>query len=632
MKEFFPFRLDPVIKCLWRLGETAEEERILLAPTAFALLQYLVDHAGQLVTQGQLLQAVWGDKHVQSQAVKHHIVEIRTALGDDSKAPRFIETLPRRGYRFIAPVRESGSGLDGQPLKPTLRRLVGRDRVLRELQSYLHNALHGERQIIFITGEPGIGKTSVVDEFERLTAAEVPIRICRGQCVEGYGGKEPYYPMLEAVGKLSRRSNANFIVETLATEAPTWLVQFPALVRPEQREMLQREILGATRERMLREIGEALETITATTAVVLIFEDLQWVDHSTVDLISALARGREAAKLMLIGTYRSADVAFSDHPLKFVKQDLLVHRLCHEIALEPLGDGQVAEYLASSSSEASVLDGLAALIHRHSEGNPLFMVAALDHMTERGLISCQNGVWQLNIPLAEIDLEVPENLRQMIEAQLQCLTKEERRALEVASVAGGIFSCRVTASAADMEQEKFADLCEGLSHRALMVRPAGSQQFPDGTVSDRYEFVHALYREVFYGHLATGTKASLHERIGKQVEALFSERPREVAAELAYHFEQSRDWSRTVRYLRLLAENVGRRYAHREAQQYLAARPRVGQQTTRGGTRQLRDRNSGKVGRHLSCLFRHARHRNLRNLDRSSRLLRPPRRRIACPD
>src|SRR5690349_5393186 len=168
MKEFFPFRLDPVIKCLWRLGETAEEERILLAPTAFALLQYLVDHAGQLVTQGQLLQAVWGDTHVQSQAVKHHIVEIRTALGDDSKAPRFIETLPRRGYRFIAPVRESGSGLDGQPLKPALRKLVGRDRVLN-------------------------------------------------------GGKEPYYPMLEAVGKLCRRSNANFIVETLATEAPTWL-------------------------------------------------------------------------------------------------------------------------------------------------------------------------------------------------------------------------------------------------------------------------------------------------------------------------------------------------------------------------------------------------------------------------
>jgi predicted ATPase len=162
-------------------------------------------------------------------------------------------------------------------------------------------------------------------------------------------------------------------------------------VKRNQRETLQREILGATRERMLREIGEALETITTANPLLLIFEDLQWVDRSTVDLISALARGRGPAKLMLIGTYRRADVALSEHPLKLVKQDLLVHRLCQEISLEPLGEGQVAEYLAPSSSEARVPDGLAGLVHRHSEGNPLFMVAALDHMAERGMISCQNG-------------------------------------------------------------------------------------------------------------------------------------------------------------------------------------------------------------------------------------------------
>jgi hypothetical protein len=223
----------------------------------------------------------------------------------------------------------------------------------------------------------------------------MPIRISRGQCVEGYGGKEAYYPMLEALGKLCRPSDGNSIVETLATEAPTWLVQFPALVKREQREMLQREILGATRERMLREIGEVLETITAANPMMLIFEDLQWVDHSTVDLISALARGREAAKLVLIGTYRPADVALSEHPLKLVKQDLLVHRLCHEIALEPLGERQVAEYLASNSSEERPPDGLAGLVHRHSEGNPLFMVAALDHMAARGLISRRTEVGNL---------------------------------------------------------------------------------------------------------------------------------------------------------------------------------------------------------------------------------------------
>ena len=118
-------------------------------------------------------------------------------------------------------------------------------------------------------------------------------------------------------------------MQVLSAQAPTWLVQFPALVSNQQREMLQQEILGATRERMLREIGEALETITSDKPLLLVLEDLHWVDPSTVDLISTLARRRSPGKLMLIGTYRPV----LEHPLKTVKQDLLVHQLCREIAL-----------------------------------------------------------------------------------------------------------------------------------------------------------------------------------------------------------------------------------------------------------------------------------------------------------
>src|SRR2546421_5356510 len=260
MKEFPPFRLDTGNQCLWRRSDTGDDERILLTPTAFAVLECLVDRAGRLVTQDELLQAVWRDTYLQPEVLKRHIFEIRSVLGDQPKKPLFIETLPRRGYRFIAPVREYASPVHAQPPKPAQGRLVGRGQVLDELRGYLQNTLNGERQIIFITGEPGIGKTSVVDEFEHQAAAKIPIRISRGQCVEGYGGKEAYYPMLEALGKLCRRFDGDSIVQTLATEAPTWLVQFPALVKHNQREMLQREILGATRDRMLREIGEALET------------------------------------------------------------------------------------------------------------------------------------------------------------------------------------------------------------------------------------------------------------------------------------------------------------------------------------------------------------------------------------
>src|SRR5882724_1478795 len=415
MKEFPPFRLDALNQCLWRIGEMQSQERIVVTPKAFAVLEYLVERAGQLVTHGELLEGVWPDRMVEPQAVKKRILDVRNALGDSPKNPEFIETVPKRGYRFIAPVSRHIASRDRVSAKSPQGPLVGRNRVLTELHCRLQQAMTGERQIVFITGEAGIGKTALTDEFLRQSgSAALSIRIATGQCLEGYGGKEPYYPMLDALGRLCAGSRAEAIVRVLAARAPTWLVQFPALLKREHREMLQREILGTTRERMLREICEALEAITAECPLLLVFEDLQWVDHSTMDLVSALARRQVPAKLMLVATCRPLDLEPRGHPLKTLTQDLLVRRLCREFALAALTEAEVGEYLAARWSGTSLPQGLSALLHRHSEGNPLFMVAALDHMTKRALISQENGSWQLKVPLAQIELAVPDDLRRMI--------------------------------------------------------------------------------------------------------------------------------------------------------------------------------------------------------------------------
>ena len=258
MKEFPPFQLDTVNQCLWRRRTKGADERILLTPKAFAVLHHLVEHAGRLVTHDELLDAVWPNTHIQPQAIKKLVLDLRNSLGDRAEKPLFIETLHRRGYRFIAAVSEGTAVLPAVPAQPARGKLVGRGRELSELGDCLGKALRGERQIVFITGEPGIGKTALVEAFQRQAPVEAPgLRIARGQCVEGYGGKEAYYPMLEALGQLCRGAGGDSVVQILAAQAPTWLVQFPALVKREQREMLQREILGATRERMLREIGDA---------------------------------------------------------------------------------------------------------------------------------------------------------------------------------------------------------------------------------------------------------------------------------------------------------------------------------------------------------------------------------------
>src|SRR5262249_22499315 len=213
------------------------------------------------------------------------------------------------------------------------------------------SARHGHRQVVFITGEPGAGKTTLVDAFLRRAAVGASLRIARGQCVEGFGGKESYYPIFEALGQLLSETERNPVVPVLVRYAPTWLIQFPSLVKGDAREALHRETIGTTRERMVREVCEALERIAVDDPTVLVLEDLHWVDLSALAAIWALARRRGPAKLVLLCTYRPADVVVAENPLKVLKQDLLIHDLCAELPLERLEESDVADYLSAEFPE-----------------------------------------------------------------------------------------------------------------------------------------------------------------------------------------------------------------------------------------------------------------------------------------
>jgi predicted ATPase len=161
------------------------------------------------------------------------------------------------------------------------------------MQGWLEKMRGGERQIVFVTGEAGIGKTSLIDTFLRSVASDPTVRMSGGQCLEQYGTGEAYLPVLEAIGRLCREHRQ--VVDVLRAEAPMWLLQMPSLVSASDRESLSRDVLGATRERMLREMSEALEALTAEVPLVLVLEDLHWSDYSTLDLISYLARQRQSA-------------------------------------------------------------------------------------------------------------------------------------------------------------------------------------------------------------------------------------------------------------------------------------------------------------------------------------------------
>ena len=560
MIEFAPFRLDLTNQCLWRRQASGNEERLLLTPKAHAVLRVLVEHAGRLVTEAELLAAVWPAVHVQPEAVKTKLHEVRRALGDDAKAPTYIETLPRRGYRFIAPVREE-SVAAVQPSHPVHGRLVGREQVLSELRESLLMALQGQRTVVLLKGEAGVGKSAVLEEFQRRALGEIRhLRIGLGQCIEGYGGKEPYYAILDALGQLCRAESPS-VVETLKVHAPTWLVQFPGVIKPEHRENLRQEILGATRERMIREIATALDILAAEKPLLLLLEDLQWVDDSTVDFLSALARRRTRAKLLVVATYRVEDVAFADHPLAAITQELLVRGLCRDLDVAPLTEDEVTRHLAHDSSLERVPDHFATLIWQRTAGNPLFIAAVLDDLAQRGLITRQDGSWRPAVPLEQLDCGVPDSLRQMIESQTRRLREDERRALEAASVAGQVFSTSAVAAAITVSPDDCDYLLEKVARERRVIVPVGIERLANGILSQRYAFVCALHRDVLYRSMGLVRRANLHRRVGEHLETLFAARPYEVAIELAHHFEQASDPLRAIKYRQLAAEGTPSRIA-----------------------------------------------------------------------
>jgi hypothetical protein len=425
------------------------------------------------------------------------------------------------------------------------------------------------RQVVFVVGEPGIGKTGVVEAFLERVAVDPRVWIAHGQCVETYGTPEPYRPMLDALGRLCGESGGDRLVTVLRKRAPTWLAQMPWLLERADRDALQQELLGATRERMLRELAEALEVLTVEAPLVLVLEDLHWSDTATVDLVSFLAQRRERARLLLIGTSRPVDGLAREHPLEQVRLGLRARGRGQELSLDLLSEAAVGDYLRERFAGHAFPSDLARVIGRRTEGNPLFIVNVVDDLVARELIVMGDGRWELRAAPDAVDVGVPESLRHMIEWRIGQLDDDQRRVLAVGSVAGMEFSAASVAAALGSTPADVETWCDELVRRHLFIRSVGTGEWPDRTVALRYRFVHALHQNALYHGIPTERRRELHRLIAEREELGHGDRAREIAATLAAHFEQAGVDRQAVRYLSAAAETAARRNANTEAAGYL---------------------------------------------------------------
>ena len=550
---FGAFRFNARSGQLWREGR-----EVRLTPRAAAVLHVLAERALQLVTKQELLDRVWGGLAVSDDALTSCVQELRGALGDDAKRPHLIETRHRRGYRFMLPTTATERASVGAPLQaaaPEPSRLVGRQAELAELANGFEQARAGRRQIVLVTGEPGIGKSALAEAFlEQLRTSHAPV-MAYGQCLDHHGVGEPYLPLIEALTRLAGGQDGAEVKQILSAQAPSWLAQMPSLWSRSERSTL--EARGrATRERMMRELTLAIETMASETPLVLKLEDIHWSDTSTLDWIAHVARRPEPARLMVVATFRPADAAAARSGLGAVVTELALHGRCREIALDPLGLEAIEIYLRARLGDAAVeFREMAPLLLERTGGNPLFMTSIVNQLAHQEAAARTAGAI----------VSIPHDVRRFIDRQIDQLDEADRELLAAASVVRREFATATVAAALEVDVERTESVCARLARQGVFVVKSGVTTWPDGTHTELYSFRHDLYRELLYDRLPATRRALSHARVGRRLEAAWSGKLDAIGSELAEHFDRAGEPVRAIPHRQRAAAKALRRSANAEA-------------------------------------------------------------------
>ena len=561
---FDSFDLDEADARLKRDGKP-----VALPPKAFGVLCALARQPGVLVTKNALLDAVWGHQHVSESVLKTTISQVRAALADDAANPRYIETASRLGYRFIGAAQSERAAPEVSAHSFVARTVdipdtfIGRRDALTRLQDCWQRSRTGQRQLVWVAGDAGVGKSTLLETFVRGSGAAA---IAQGQCVEQYGAGEPYLPVLQALGDLCRDYSA--LAAAMRTVAPTWLLQLPWLSSEEERAALARELAGVSQERMVREFHELVSRFTQTHPLLIVLEDLHWCDEATLRLINHFARQRGAARVMWVGSFRLTQVIAEGHPLQALRQELRANRLAQEIVLDPFSEAEVMSYLRQRAPVSEAPEAFVRRVHAHTDGLPLFVVNVVDALlggdspdeNRAGASARQLMNFAANSPLP-----VPEDLMGAVETRIGKLPGETVELLEAAALVGVDFRAGAVAGICGRSLAEVMDVCDQLVKKQFWLRHAATVDLNDGTLDAVYRFRHAIYRHVFHHRIGEAARVQLHRRAAQVLAAGAGKGVPVAPAELAAHHERGREPAAALRAYALGAQGALRSFAPTQA-------------------------------------------------------------------
>ena len=449
----------------------------------------------------------------------------------------------------------------------TRRHTVGREAELAELRAGFESAAASHGLLLCVPGEPGIGKTTLVEDFlAELVADNQIFSAARGRCSERLAGAEAYLPILEALENLLRSEAGDSIARMMKMVAPNWYRQIiPIATGVSLSSGSDVEVKATSQERMKRELGAFLQEVSRVRPLILFFDDLHWADISTVDMLAYVSTKITSMRMLVVTCYRPSDLLLANHPFLQTKLDLQARSVCRELPLDFLSRKDIERYLALEFPGHCFPAEFPALIHAKTEGSPLFMVDLLRYLRNREVIDHVQGRWALAQSVPELERELPESVRSMIQRKIDQLGDPDRRLLAAASVQGHEFDSAVVAWALQTDAVEVEERLDILGRVHAFVRQVRECELPDKTFTLQYRFVHVLYQNVLYSRLTPTRRASLSAAVAETLLKYYGEKSATIASDLAFLFEAARDVARASHYFLLAAQNAARVFANQEA-------------------------------------------------------------------
>ena len=453
------------------------------------------------------------------------------------------------------------------PFAASRRMTVGREAERAQLWRAYARVKEGRGLILSVTGEAGIGKTSLLEEF----LGDLAIRgeravLARGRCSERLAGAEAYLPILEALDSLLYSHTGPPIAGTMKAVAPTWytLVAVNSL-ETSSAAALREAAPAGSQERLKRELGALCQELSRNQPLVVFIDDLHWADVSTVDMLNYLAGRFAEIRMLVLETHRPSDMALARHPFLAIRGDLQSRGLFEEIDLRFLDLQDVERYLRLQFPTHQFPPEFAPVIHAKTDGSPLFLSDLVRYLRDTGGIVEENGKWVIARSLPEGPRDLPESVRGMIQRKIEQVDDRDRKLLVAASVQGHEFDSAVVAEAGEMDPADVEERLETLERVYVFVKRGEEREFPDRSLTLNYHFVHVLYQNLLYASLQPTRRAALSGRVARALVARHGDQVATVAARVAVLFEGARDFSAAAKYFLMAARRSAGLFAFGEA-------------------------------------------------------------------